>query len=328
MSLNINTNKSWELGVLLIPGYNLAEMSHIIEPLKVANHALGHAIYEWKLFSLSGGPLSSSCGLKVDTLSLSNNSALDQLDALVVFAGRVENIYELPFKGFTQPLARLAENDTLLGGVGTGSYYLYRAGLLDDCRWTIDHHHLGHIRQQGATPNHATFNVNNNRVTCQGGSTSLDMMLHIIHLHHGKSLAITVAEEMNCSILRTPKEHRLDNKSSPYGWPNSLQQVASLMENNIDEPLSLSEISGYAGLGKRQIQRLFKVYIGISPSIYYLEKRLNHAHTLLFESEFTVERIARHSGFSSLPSFYKCYKKRFGLPPLKARHQKALMWSA
>tara|TARA_B100000795_G_scaffold128975_1_gene96101 strand:+ start:1773 stop:2759 length:987 start_codon:yes stop_codon:yes gene_type:complete len=328
MSLNIITNKNWQLGALLIPGYNMAEMNHIIEPLKVANHRLKHDLYRWKLFSLEGGALMSSCGLEIDTLPLTSGPALDQLDALVVFAGRVENIYELPFKGFTLPLTRLAENGTLLGGVGTGSYYLYRAGLLDDCRWTINHHHLGDIRQQGATPNHAIFNVNNNRFTCQGGSTSLDMMLHIIHLHHGKSLAISVAEEMNCGILRTPKEHRLDNKINPYGWPNSLQQVTSLMENNIDEPLSLSEISGYAGLGKRQIQRLFKVYIGISPSIYYLEKRLNHAHKLLFESELTVEKIAIHSGFSSLPSFYKCYKKRFGLPPLKARHQKALMWSA
>jgi transcriptional regulator GlxA family with amidase domain len=328
MSLYITNNKKWQIGILLIHGYNMAEMAHIVEPLKVANHALGRTVYDWRLFSLRGGALRSSCSMEMDTLPLSDNLALDRLDAMVVFAGRVENIYELPLKGFTPPLTRLANNGTFLGGVGTGSFYLYRAGLLDNCRWTIDHHHLGGIRQQGATPNHATFNVNNNRFTCQGGSTSLDMILHIIHLHHGKSLAITVAEEMNCGVLRTPKEHRLDNKISPYGWPNSLQQVASLMENNIDEPLSLSEISGYAGLGKRQIQRLFKVYIGISPSIYYLEKRLNHAHKLLFESELSVDAIAKHSGFSSLPSFYKCYKKRFGLPPLKARHQKALMWSA
>jgi transcriptional regulator GlxA family with amidase domain len=238
------------------------------------------------------------------------------------------DIYQLPLPAFKAPLKRLAKSGTFLGGVGTGPYYLYCAGLLTDCRWTIDHRHLDELRQQGATPNRAIFNVNNNRFTCQGGSTSLDMMLHVIHLHHGKALAISVAEVMNCAILRTPKEHRLDNKISPYGWPNALQQVASLMENNIDEPLSLSEISEYAGLGKRQIQRLFKVYIGISPSIYYLEKRLNHAHKLLFESEFSVEKISIRSGFSSLPSFYKCYKKRFGLPPLKARHQKALMWSA
>ena len=326
MSLNINTNKSWELGVLLIPGYNLAEMSHIIEPLKVANHSLGHHLYRWTLFSLEGGPLMSSCGIKVDTLSLTSELVLDQLDALVICASH--DVYQLPLQSFIEPLKRLADNNTMLGGVGTGAYYLYRAGLLDECRWTIDHRYLGDLRHQGATPNRAIFNVNNNRFTCQGGSTSLDMMLHLMHLHHGKSLAICVAEKMNCGVLRTPKEHRLDNKSSPYGWPNALQQVTSLMENNIDEPLSLSEISGYAGLGKRQIQRLFKVYVGISPSIYYLEKRLNHAHKLLFESELTVEKIAILSGFSSLPSFYKCYKKRFGLPPLKARHQKALMWSA
>jgi transcriptional regulator GlxA family with amidase domain len=268
----------------------------------------------------------SSCGIKVDTLSLTSELVLDQLDALVICASH--DVYQLPLQSFIEPLKRLADNNTMLGGVGTGAYYLYRAGLLDECRWTIDHRYLGDLRHQGATPNRAIFNVNNNRFTCQGGSTSLDMMLHLMHLHHGKSLAICVAEKMNCGVLRTPKEHRLDNKSSPYGWPNALQQVTSLMENNIDEPLSLSEISGYAGLGKRQIQRLFKVYVGISPSIYYLEKRLNHAHKLLFESELTVEKIAILSGFSSLPSFYKCYKKRFGLPPLKARHQKALMWSA
>jgi|TARA_B110000914_G_scaffold56824_1_gene49325 transcriptional regulator GlxA family with amidase domain len=326
MSLNIINNNTWQLGVLLIPGYNLAEMSHIIEPLKVANHSLGHHLYRWTLFSLEGGPLMSSCGIKVDTLSLTSDLVLDQLDALVICASH--DVYQLPLQSFIEPLKRLADNNTMLGGVGTGAYYLYRAGLLDECRWTIDHRYLGDLRHQGATPNRAIFNVNNNRFTCQGGSTSLDMMLHLMHLHHGKSLAICVAEKMNCGVLRTPKEHRLDNKSSPYGWPNALQQVTSLMENNIDEPLSLSEISGYAGLGKRQIQRLFKVYVGISPSIYYLEKRLNHAHKLLFESELTVEKIAILSGFSSLPSFYKCYKKRFGLPPLKARHQKALMWSA
>ena len=326
MSLNIIINKSWQLGVLLIPGYNLAEMSHIVEPLEVANQRLGHHLYQWKLFSLDGGSLESSCGMQIDTLPLISDLAVEQLDALVICASH--DIYQLPLPAFKAPLKRLAKSGTFLGGVGTGPYYLYCAGLLTDCRWTIDHRHLEQLRQQGATPNRAIFNVNNNRFTCQGGSTSLDMMLHIIHLHHGKALAISVAEVMNCAILRTPKEHRLDNKISPYGWPNALQQVASLMENNIDEPLTLSEISEYAGLGKRQIQRLFKVYIGISPSIYYLEKRLNHAHKLLFESEFSVEKISIRSGFSSLPSFYKCYKKRFGLPPLKARHQKALMWSA
>jgi transcriptional regulator GlxA family with amidase domain len=326
MSLNIIINKSWQLGVLLIPGYNLAEMSHIVEPLEVANQRLGHHLYQWRLFSLDGGFLESSCGMQIDTLPLTSDLAVEQLDALVICASH--DIYQLPLPAFKAPLKRLAKSGTFLGGVGTGPYYLYCAGLLTDCRWTIDHRHLDELRQQGATPNRAIFNVNNNRFTCQGGSTSLDMMLHVIHLHHGKALAISVAEVMNCAILRTPKEHRLDNKISPYGWPNALQQVASLMENNIDEPLSLSEISEYAGLGKRQIQRLFKVYIGISPSIYYLEKRLNRAHKLLFESEFSVEKISIRSGFSSLPSFYKCYKKRFGLPPLKARHQKALMWSA
>ena len=163
MSLNIIENNDWKLGLLLVPGYNLAEMSHIIEPLKVANHRLGQPLYQWKLFSLIGGPVMSSCGIHVNTLPLSHELSLDQLDALVICASH--DVYQLPSKEFTSPLKRLAKNGTLLGGVGTGPYYLYRAGLLDDCKWTIDHRHLGDLRQQGGTPNRAIFNVNNNRFT-------------------------------------------------------------------------------------------------------------------------------------------------------------------
>jgi transcriptional regulator GlxA family with amidase domain len=134
MSLDI-INKNWKLGVLLVPGYNFAEMSHIVEPLKVANHRLGHTLYEWQLFSLNGGPTMSSCGMQVETLALTAAWSLSQLDALVICA--TNTIYQLPVQGFTAPLKHLARSGALMGGVGTGAYYLYLSGLLDDCRWTV-----------------------------------------------------------------------------------------------------------------------------------------------------------------------------------------------
>ncbi len=70
----------------------------------------------------------SSCGIQVDTLPLSSDLTLDQLDALAICASH--DVYQLPLQSFIKPLQRLAESGTMLGGVGTGPYYLYRAGLL------------------------------------------------------------------------------------------------------------------------------------------------------------------------------------------------------
>ena len=79
--------------------------------------------------------------------------------------------------------------------------------------------------------------------------------------------------------------------------------IIELMEANIAEPLSLVEIAKYAGLSRRQIERLFRRNLGRSPARYYLEIRLDRARHLLIQSDAPIVEVAVACGFVSASHF-------------------------
>src|SRR5215468_5390228 len=51
------------IGFLLIPNFSMIAFTAALEPLRLANRASGRALYEWRLFSGDGGPVSASNGI-------------------------------------------------------------------------------------------------------------------------------------------------------------------------------------------------------------------------------------------------------------------------
>ena len=101
--------------------------------------------------------------------------------------------------------------------------------------------------------------------------------------------------------------------------PKSLQKVISLMEENLEEPLTLKIISHQAGLSLRQIERLFSLHFSNSPKKYYLKRRLLHARQLIEQTSLSILEVSIISGFSSRQIFSKYYKNEFGFTPSDTR---------
>jgi len=99
----------------------------------------------------------------------------------------------------------------------------------------------------------------------------------------------------------------------------NLIEAAALMEANIEEPLSLDEIAALVGVSRRQIERLFKRYVGQVPTKYYLDMRLGRARELLLQTAMSIMEIAVACGFQSPPHFSKCYRNLFGHTPSAER---------
>ena len=78
-----------------------------------------------------------------------------------------------------------------LGGIGTGSYLLACAGLLNDCRATIHWWDLDSLREEfpQTRMTNNLFELDNKRYTCSGGTAAMDMMLSLIGQFHGMKLA-------------------------------------------------------------------------------------------------------------------------------------------
>ncbi|HEX9706262.1 MAG TPA: helix-turn-helix domain-containing protein [Steroidobacteraceae bacterium] len=99
----------------------------------------------------------------------------------------------------------------------------------------------------------------------------------------------------------------------------SMIQVAQLMEENIEKPLSLDQIAQTTGLSRRQIERLFKRHLDCVPKKYYLEMRLRRARELLLQTAMPVMDVTTSCGFKSPPHFSRCYRRQFGHPPSAER---------
>ena len=93
------------------------------------------------------------------------------------------------------------------------------------------------------------------------------------------------------------------------------------MQQQIDEPLTCSEIAERVGLSQRQLQRHFQQSFGTTMQRHYVTMRLAVAHKLLQQTDLPVTEIAVSTGFASLENFSRVYRACFGRPPSTDRRQ-------
>ena len=306
----------------LAPKFSMLSLTAAVEPLYCANRLSGGRLYHWQLVSRDGGPVVASNGLQVAA-----DAAMADVSgcgALFVCAGL--DAHEYVDRNTTAWLRRIARQGAVVGGLCSGTRFLARAGLLDGHRCTVHWEEL-----EALSDDHPELDVTSNlfeldrrRITCAGGTASLDLMLHLIRLEHGADLAGRVSDQYMHQRIRDPQDHQRMAPHERLGVhePRLLAAIGE-MEANLDEPRSLREIARGANLSVRQLERLFKHRLGCTPSRYYLELRLHHARLLLMRGASSILAIALSAGFASASHFSRRYREYFGYSPREERESAA-----
>jgi AraC family transcriptional regulator of adaptative response / DNA-3-methyladenine glycosylase II len=102
------------------------------------------------------------------------------------------------------------------------------------------------------------------------------------------------------------------------------QRIAALVADRIEEGLlddgsSLERIASHFGWSSRQIRRIVRKELGVSPMELVLTRRLLLAKQLLTETELSMSEVAFASGFSSVRRFNDAFAERYGMPPTRLR---------
>lgn len=79
------------------------------------------------------------------------------------------------------------------------------------------------------------------------------------------------------------------------------------------------EIASSLGVGYEKFRKLFKNQIGMSPGYYVIQRRMDHAKTLLIETNKDIKEIAIELGFPDTCSFSKQFKHMEGVSPSEFR---------
>jgi transcriptional regulator GlxA family with amidase domain len=306
------------IGFLLTPNFSMVEFSSAVELLRMANQFAGSRLYE--CFVIGDAPVKAGSGYAIAAdLSL---QAAESLDAIFICAGsqvRLQDDSQL-----NDWLVGAARRQQVLGGLGTGSYLLAKAGVLNHYRSTIHWEYLASMREEfpQLVISSELFEMDRDRYTCAGGAAVMDMFLSEIAAAHGKELANAISEHFMCNRIRQSNERQRVPLERQLGSRQPrLSEAVALMEANIEEPISPNELASHVGLSRRQLERLFQQHLHCVPTRYYLELRLERARQLLLQTSKPVADIAMACGFSSAPHFSKCYRDTFGLPPRDERRR-------
>ncbi|MCZ0963814.1 GlxA family transcriptional regulator [Paracoccus benzoatiresistens] len=312
------SSKPLAVTILVLPESSLMSMAATLDPMRAANRISGHSPYGWKVVSMDGLPVTTSCGmtLQVDG-RLVPHVRCDLL--IVVAAFNVTRHTPPPVLAAVRQAARGAR---MVGGVEAGSWVLAMAGLLDQHKATTHWEDLEDFAacfpQIRVIPDR--WVVDGAVFTTGGAAPALDFMLALIRARQGFGAALNVASLYVYDEVRLPSDAQpLVSLGRDSRIDLRLARSIRIMEQHIDVPLTIPEIAKRLRCSVRTVEVLFRGQAQCSPAAYYLSLRLQAARRLVTDTRLPMADIAVRTGFSSIASLSRAFRRQFGQAPSAAR---------
>ena len=303
---------------VLLNKFSLLSFASALDSLRIANRMANRKLYTWTLVGEEGDLVHCSAGT---TFKLDSELKELQRNEVIMICGGVD-VQAATTKRVLNWLRREARKGLKIGGLCTAAYALAKAGLLEGKRATIHWENSDSFIEEfdSVELTKSVFQVDGNRMTTAGGTSSIDLMLKIIADDFGEELANAVADQMIYSSIRTDQDMQRLSTPTRIGVRHpKLSQVIVMMEKNIEEPISPSILARDVGMSTRQLERLFRRYLSRSPKRYYMELRLHKARNLLMQTDMSVINVALACGFASPSHFSKCYRAHYNTTPYRER---------
>lgn len=164
------------------------------------------------------------------------------------------------------------------------------------------------------------FVFHNDRVVFNGIQSRILSLLEELHSDHFAREA-RISLSVSDLILHLNRVAYEKTHAEPGREEQSLYlRVLGYIEQHVEEELSLDSLAGTFFVSKYHIAHMFKDNLGISVHQYILKKRLDLCRTAILGGENITDAHLR-CGFQDYSSFYRAFKKEYGLSPREFRDQ-------
>lgn len=306
------------IGVFLPDRFPLTPLSLVIETLRIANLIEDGARFSYVLVSADGGPAQSSCAFPAPV----RHGVADcpELDVVLVCAGR--DSVRFDDRAVLNWLRRLYRSGVHVGGVSSGAFILARAGLLDGRTCAVHWECVEALKEcfHRVSVSGEIFSIDGRIITCAGGVSTLDLMLHLVERFRDRRFAREVADNLIYPAVRSGHEPaRIDLRARSGVTNLLLLRAVELMERNVETPIKVGDISGRLDTSVRHLERLFVRAFQMSPSHYYMRLRLCEARGLLAQTDIPIVEVALRCGFRNSSHFTRRYREMYQILPSQQR---------
>lgn len=271
--------------------------------------------YDIRIASVDGGDVATSVGIRMGVTD--SIASIESADTVLV-AGS-DSIPSRPIDpALIEAVKSVAGRTRRIGSICTGSFILAQAGLLSGRRATT--HWRETRRLARAFPDitvepDALFVRDGDVFTSAGVSSGIDLALALVEQDHGVDLVRDVARWLVVYLKRAGGQSQFSALIEANPPPQSaLRAVTEAIAANPAADHSVKSLAVRASLSTRQLTRLFRSELGMSPAEYVEMIRVDAARAAL-DAGRTVTETAHLAGFGSTETLRRAFVEHLGVSP-------------
>ncbi|MFE9423752.1 GlxA family transcriptional regulator [Kitasatospora sp. NPDC006697] len=284
--------------------------------------------YRVRLAAATMEPVTTAAGVRVLPDTTFAEAVAGPIDTLLVPGAVVvdeeRRVHPVADPAVVDWVRRLAGRSRRVASVCVGAHLLAAAGLLDGKRATT---HWSTAQRLAA--DFPAVEVDADPIFIRSGevwtgagiSACLDLALALVAEDFGETMALRVARQLVMYLKRPGGQSQFSVPLEPVSTTRRIEELRLHIQRNLDQPLTVPELAAQAHVGERQLTRIFKQELGLTPSAYVESARVERARQQLESTDATLERIAGSCGFGTTDTLVRAFRRVLDSTPTEYRQR-------
>ncbi|NKX87523.1 helix-turn-helix domain-containing protein [Nocardia coubleae] len=315
--------------VVLFDGVDLLDVTGPPEVFSLLQREMDEPTgYEVVLAAETLDPVTTSAGVRVLPDVTFDGLAGRRIDTIVV-PGAVETDERRQVRAIVEPVvveavSTMATGARRVASVCVGAHVLAAAGLLDGKRATTHWstaHQLAAEHPAVLVDADPIYIRDDNVWTGAGLTACLDLTLALVADDFGEELALRVARQLVMFLKRPSGQSQFSVSLEPVSTTRRIDELRHYIAGNIARPLTVTELAEQAHVSERQLTRIFRTELGMTPAAYIEAARVEVARHRLETTDETLQRIAAGCGFNTVDTLARAFRRRLDTTPAEYRNR-------
>jgi len=303
-----------KVGFLVSPGFQMMSLA-ALSAFELANVTAGETLYQVEVLSESGGPVSNSLGMRMETGAIAEPAC----DTLVV-TGTLDPEPSSP--GLLAYVRDALQSCRRVAAICTGAFILAEAGLLDGRRATTHWFFARDLEKQFPKirlEEDRIFIIDGQVWTSAGMSAGVDLALGMIEKDFGVEISRSVARKLVLYHRRAGGQSQHSALLEMDAKSDRIQTALDYAKRNLRSELSVEQLAEAAHLSPRQFSRAFRAETGQSPAKAVEHLRVEAARLMMEQTRHPIDVVATETGFADRERMRRAFLRAFGQPPQAIR---------
>ncbi|MES3009072.1 MAG: helix-turn-helix domain-containing protein [Pseudomonadota bacterium] len=272
--------------------------------------------------SQNGEPVTMTGGITIDPSASITDIAHTDLIFVPALWGNPNAIVR-SHPQITAWLATQYAQGATICSVGTGSYFLADAGLLDGRTATTHWYYFDDFQKRypRVKLQRKRFITHADRLYCTGSVNAVrDVMLHFVEMLFTAQIADEVSHHFTHELKRSYESMLLASEEKNTHHDEQIIKIQEWLQKNYQRDVQLQDLAKRFDISVRSFNRRFRQAADKTPLQYLQEVRLEQAKALLKLSNLSIAEIAFAVGYQDTSYFSGLFKRINTITPNEYRH--------